>query len=92
MLKLIKTWLEGAKGIWSNELLSVLWAYRTTTRTLTGETLFRLAYGSKVVILAEVRLTSYRVENHDENRNDEAMHLQLDLVNEVRATVVQRLA
>jgi len=32
------------------------------------------------------------VDNHDERRNDEAMCLQLDLVDEVRATVEQRLA
>ena len=50
------------------------------TRTPTGETPFRLTYGSKAVIPAEVGLTSYRVENHDKTRNDEAMRLQLDLV------------
>ena len=50
LLKIIKTRLEGVKGIWSDELLSVLWAYRTTTRMPTGETPFRLAYGSEVVI------------------------------------------
>ena len=55
-------------------------------RTPTGETLFRLAYGSEVVISAEVGLTSYKVGNHYESRNDEALHLQLDLVDEVRAT------
>ena len=32
------------------------------------------------------------MENHDERRNDEAMHLQLNLVDEVRATAEQRLA
>ena len=37
-------------------------------------------------------LTSYRVENHDEGRNDEALHVQLDLVDEVRANAEQRLA
>ena len=42
--------------------------------------------GSKAVILAEVELTSYRMENHNGSRNDEAMHLQLDLVDEARAT------
>ena len=41
---------------------------------------------------AEIGLTSYRVHNHDEGRNDEAIRLQLDLVDEVRATVEQRLA
>ena len=50
------------------------------TRTPTGETPFRLTYGSKAVIPAEVGLTSYRVKNHDKTRNDEAMRLQLDLV------------
>ena len=85
LLKIIKTRLEGAKGIWPDELPSILWAYRTTARTPTGETSFRLAYGSEAVIPAEVGLTSYRVDNHDERRNDEAMCLQLDLLDEVRA-------
>ena len=92
MLKIIKTRLEGAKSIWPEELSSVLWAYRMTARMLTGETPFRLAYGSEAVTSAEVRLTSYRVDNHDERKNDEAMRLQLDLVDEVRATAEQRLA
>ena len=91
MLKIIKTWLEGAKGIWLDELPSVLWSYRTTVRTPTGETPFRLAYGSKAVISTEVGLTSYRVESHNESKNNEATRLQLDLVDEVRATAEQRL-
>ena len=91
LLKIIKTRLEGAKGIWPEELLSIIWAYRTTARTPTGETPFWLTYGNEVVIPAEVGLTSYREHNHDESRNDEAIRLQLDLVDEVRATVEQRL-
>ena len=71
---------------------SVLWKYRIIARTPTGETSFRLVYWSEAVILAEVGLTSYRVGNHDESRNDEVMCLQLNLVDEVRATVEQRLA
>jgi len=92
LLKIIKTQLEGAQGIWPEELPSILWAYRTTTRTPIGETPFRLAYGSEAVIPAEVKLTSYRVSNHDERKNDETMRLQLDLVDEVKVTVEQRLA
>ena len=91
MLKIIKTRLEGVKGIWHEELLSILWAYRTTARTPTGETPFRLTYGSEAVIPTYVKLTSYRVHNHDESKNNEAIHLQLDLVDEVRATAEQRL-
>ena len=91
MLKIIKTQLEGAKGIWPDKLPSVLWAYRTTARTPTGETPFQLAYGADVVIPAEVGLTSYWVENYSKD-NEEALRLQLDLVDEVRTAAEQRLA
>ena len=58
---------------------------------------FRLAYGTDAVIPAEVGLTSYRVENYSEDKNEEneeneeALRLQLDLVDEVRATAEQWL-
>lgn len=89
---MIKTRLKGAKGIWPNELPSVLWAYQTTACTPTSKTPFRLAYGSEAVILAEVRLTSYKVSYHDERRKEEGMLLQLDLLNEVRATTEKQIA
>ena len=91
LLKIIKTRLERAKGIWAYELPSILWAYRTTARTPTGETSFRLAYESDAVIPVEIGHTSYRVENYAEEKNEEAIRLQLDLVDEVRATAKQRL-
>ena len=69
-----------------------MWAYRTTARTPTRETPFRLAYGSDVVIPAEIGLTSYRVENYDEDKNEKAIRLQLNLVDEVCAIAKQRLA
>ena len=59
LLKIIKTRLEGAKGAWLEELKNVLWAYRTTTRVLIGETPFRLTFGIEAIILVEVGLTSY---------------------------------
>ena len=92
LLKIIKTQLNGAKGIWPEELPSILWAYRTTARMPTRETPFRLAYGSEAIILAEVGLISYRMENYDESRNDEVVCRQLDLVDEVRAMAEQKLA
>ncbi|XP_075645360.1 uncharacterized protein LOC142616379 [Castanea sativa] len=65
---------------------------RTIVRTPTGETHFQLTYGSEAVIPAEIGLTSYRVDNYDEGRNDQELRLQLDLVDEVRAAAEQRLA
>ena len=61
-------------------------------RTPTGETPFQQVYESEVVIPTEIGLISFKVENHDESRNDEAMCLQLDLMDEVRVIVEQRLA
>ena len=91
LLKIIMTRLKGVKGVWPEKLPSVLWAYRTTAKTPTGETPFRLTYGSEAVIPAEVKLMSYRVGNHDERKNDEAICLQLDLLDKFKATVEQRL-
>ena len=91
LLKIIKTRLKGATGIWPEELPRILWAYKTTARIPIGETPFQLAYGSEAIIPVEVGLTSYKIENHDEDRNNEAMHLQLDLVDEVKAMAEQRL-
>ena len=67
-------------------------SYRTTVRTPIEETPFQLTYGSEAIILAEVGLTSYKVDNYDESKNDEAMRLKLDLLDKVRATAEQRLA
>ena len=61
LLKIIKTWLEGANGVWPDELPRVLWAYRTTVRTPMGETPFKLAYGSEAVMPVEVHLTNHKV-------------------------------
>ena len=62
------------------------------SKDTTGETPFRLTYGADAIITAEVGLTSYRVQNYMEYKNEEAMCLQLELVDETRAMAVQRLA
>lgn len=83
---MIEAWLEKAKDIWPEELPGILWAYRSTVRTPTRQTPFRLAFEHEVVISAKVGLTIYRVSHHDEGRNEEGKPLQLDLRDEIRAT------
>ena len=68
-MKFIKTRLEGAKGVWPDELPSVLWAYRMTAKTLTRESSFKLAYGSEVVMLVEVHMANHRVMNYKDGEN-----------------------
>ena len=71
LLKIIKAKLDNAKGAWLEELPNILWAYRTTARTPTGETPFRLTYGTEVVIPVEVGVTNIRrkVFNKEDNDN-----------------------
>ena len=92
LLKIIKTRLEGAKGVWPDELLGVLWAYRTTVKTPTGETAFRLAYRSEAIILAEVHMANHRVTMYQDKDNEEQLRLNLDLIDEVRTDAKERTA
>ena len=84
LLKIIKTRLDDVKGAWPEELPNVLWAYRTTARTLTGETPFRLIYGTKAVIPVEVGVTSIRRGMFSEGLNDNELRLNLDFLDEVK--------
>ena len=92
MLKIIKTRLEGAKGVWPDELPGVLWVFRTTVRTPTGETFFKLAYGSEAVIPAEVHMANHKVTMYQDKDNEEQLRLNLDLINEVRTDAEERTA
>uniref|UniRef100_A0A2N9F1K7 Uncharacterized protein n=1 Tax=Fagus sylvatica TaxID=28930 RepID=A0A2N9F1K7_FAGSY len=91
LLKLIKTRLEGAKGLWPEELPSILWAYRTTVRIPTGETPFRMTFGSEAVVPVEIGLTTLRTSIYDEQKNEEQLRLNLDLTDEVRETAEARM-
>ena len=66
--------------------------YRTTIRTPTGETPFKLAYGSESVISAEVHMASHRVKEYQAKENEVQFRLNLDLIDEVRMDVEQRTA
>ena len=61
--------LEEHKGLWAEELSKVLWAYRTTSRTLTGETPFSMAYDVEAMVPVEVRVPSLRREMYNQEEN-----------------------
>ena len=67
LLKIIKAWLKGAKGVWPDKLPGVLWAYRMIVRTPTREIPFKLAYGSEAVIPTEVQVADHKVMKYQEN-------------------------
>ena len=71
LLKIIKAKLDDVKGAWLEELPNILWAYRTTARTPTRETPFRLTYGTEAVIPIKVEVGSIRQEVLCEEDNDD---------------------
>ena len=86
----LKTKLDDLKGNWAEYLPEVLWAYRTTRKSATQETPFALAFGTEVVALVEVGLKSLRIELASVEQNEEALRLNLDLLDEKREQVLQR--
>ncbi|KAM2919641.1 hypothetical protein COP2_041580 [Malus domestica] len=60
----LKTSLDKAKGCWPEFVPQVLWSYRTSYRTSTGETPFSLAFGTEVVVPVELEQATFRVQNY----------------------------
>jgi hypothetical protein len=77
---MIKTRLEGAKGLWVEELPSILWVYRTTARTPTKETLFKLTFGTEAIIPVEIGMTGFRTAHYYEGKNEDLLRLNLNLI------------
>ena len=70
---------------------NVLWAYRTTARTLTGETPFKLTYGTEAVIPMEVGVTSTKRAAFSKKENNDKLRLNLDYLDEVRDEASSRM-
>ena len=91
LIKIIKAKLDEAKGAWPEELPNVLWTYRTTVRTPTKETPFRLTYGIEAVIPIEVGITNIRREAFQEENNNDQLMVNLDCLDEVRNGASHRM-
>ena len=68
-----------------------MWAYKTTARTPSKETPFRLTYGTDVVIPVEVGVTSMRREVFNEDNNNDQLRVNLDYLDEVRDEASQKM-
>ena len=78
----LKTKLEDLKGKWVEYLPEVLWAYRTTRKSATQETL-------EAVAPVEIGLKSPRIELASVEHNEEALSLNLNLLDEKREQVLK---
>ncbi|XP_075091753.1 uncharacterized protein LOC142171928 [Nicotiana tabacum] len=88
----LKKRLEKSKGNWPEELPGVLWAYRTTAKTATGETPFLFVYGSEALIPVEIGEPSTRFTLATEESNDEELRTNLDLLKQRREATLIRMA
>ena len=78
----LKMKLEDLKARWVNELPTVLWAYKTTARSTTGETLFLLAYEYEAMVLVKIRAGSMQRENYDPEQNKILQRHELNFIKE----------
>ena len=84
ILNELKKKLSGAKGLWAEEIPSILWGYHCTPQSSTQETPFRMTYGVDAMIPVELGETSWRRQHFDPGHNDDSVRNHLDLVHEVR--------
>ncbi|GJV12438.1 reverse transcriptase domain-containing protein [Tanacetum coccineum] len=80
----IKARLDEKSKDWIEELPHVLWAHRTMIKSSNGETPFSLTYGTEAVIPAEIGMPTLRTAEMDQAKNNEALGINLDLIEERR--------
>jgi hypothetical protein len=91
-MKILKNKLNEKKGALIEFIPEVLWSYRMTTRTPTGETPYSLTFGTEAVIPFEVGSPSFRVKNYNPRLNDVGISFHLDLLHEKREATKVRMA
>ena len=84
ILRNLKARLEKSKSEWAEDLPSILWAYHITSRIPTSEMSYSMVYGTKLVILVEIGMPSFKILNFDKKNNETEVRLNLDLVDEKR--------
>ncbi|KAK3031150.1 hypothetical protein RJ639_035148 [Escallonia herrerae] len=90
ILQGLKKKLDEAKGAWVDELPKVLWAYRTTPHSVTGETPFLLCYGTEAMLPVEIGVPTIRSLHFHEVNNEAGLRANLDLLDETQTQAHER--
>ncbi|GJW16966.1 reverse transcriptase domain-containing protein [Tanacetum coccineum] len=88
----IKARLDERSKNWMEELPHVLWAHRIMIKSSNGDTPFSLTYRTEAVIPAEINMPILRTAEVDLVQNDEALEINLDLLEEKREQAAIREA
>ena len=73
----LKKRIEKSRNNWVDEILPILWAYRTTCRVTTNATPFMLAYGAEAVVPVEISHSSPRIQAFDEKEKLRKVYMKL---------------
>ncbi|GKC15679.1 reverse transcriptase domain-containing protein [Tanacetum coccineum] len=90
--EVIKARLEERSKDWIEEIPHVLWAHRTMIKSSNRDTPFSLTYGTEAVIPSEIGMPTFRTVEIDMVKNDEALEINLDLLEERREQAAIREA
>ena len=88
---ILKKQLDEHKGRWCEQLHNILWAYRTTRRSATGESPFLLTYGAEAVIPTEILMPTTKTEAWEKNLTTDMMLERLDDLEERREAALQKM-
>lgn len=75
-----------------DELPNVLWSHRTTPKASTGESPFKLAYGTEAVLPVEISIGSSRIQDFNIKSSEEGLRLNNDLLEETRDSTLLKMA
>ena len=75
-----------------DELPGVLWAYRTTSRRLTGATPFALAYRMEAIIPTKIGMPTAKIAMQYQRDNNDELIKQLDWVDEMQGDTAIQMA
>nr|GEV43084.1 reverse transcriptase domain-containing protein [Tanacetum cinerariifolium] len=88
----IKARLDERSKDWIEEISRVLWAHRNMIKSSNEDTPFSLTYKTKAVILVEIDMPTLRTAKIDMVQNDEALEINLDLLEERKEQAAIRKA
>ncbi|GJW31354.1 reverse transcriptase domain-containing protein [Tanacetum coccineum] len=88
----IKARVDERSKDWFEEVPHVLWAHRTMIKSSNKDTPFSFTLGTEAVIPAEIGMPTLRTTEIDMVQNDEALEINLDLLEERREQAAIREA
>ena len=94
LIRIIKKLLEDNKKNWDSRLKYALWADRVTTKKSTGNSPFKLVYGTEVVFPLQLTLHVVKFLQEEQNEEEEMVKRIIDLaeIHQIREQLVEKAA